>query len=303
MAIFRNVNMSFWTDGKIDEDFTPEEKYFMLFALTNKYTNIIGCYEITIGQMSNDLGYTKDSVKNLLKRFINTHKNIDYDFDTKELYIKNWFKYNWSESPKLDPPLFNAIEKVKSDKFHDELAFTYNNRKSVLEKEDDTVLIPYRYGIDTTITNTITNTISNPITSSIYNNNSITNNESIDKDPEELKPAIIEKKLSIEEEFEMLWAIYPNKKGKKDALKSYKKARTRKNNPVTYEIVFNAINAFNFFNKTNNTELQFIKHGSTWFNQECWNDDYTVIKPVGSKKGKDFWDIAKEYQDNEGVTF
>ena len=45
MAIFRNVNMSFWTDTKIADDFTPEDKYFMLYALTNQYTNIIGCYE------------------------------------------------------------------------------------------------------------------------------------------------------------------------------------------------------------------------------------------------------------------
>ena len=22
--------------------------------------------------------------------------------------------------------------------------------------------------------------------------------------------------------------------------------------------------------------MQFIKHGSTWFNQECWNDEYLI---------------------------
>ena len=65
MAIFRNVNMSFWTDTKVTDDYTPEDKYFMLYALTNNYTNIIGCYEISIKQMSNDLGYTKDVIENL----------------------------------------------------------------------------------------------------------------------------------------------------------------------------------------------------------------------------------------------
>ena len=64
MAIFRNVNMSFWTDTKVVDDYTPEDKYFMLYALTNNYTNIIGCYEISVKQMSNDLGHKEDVVKN-----------------------------------------------------------------------------------------------------------------------------------------------------------------------------------------------------------------------------------------------
>lgn len=160
MAIFRNVNMSFWTDTKVIDDYTPEDRYFMLYALTNNYTNIIGCYEISIKQMSNDLGYNKDVVENLLKRFKEIHKTIEYDFDTKELMVMNWHKYNWSSSPKLDIPLYTAIENVKCDRFHDILAKIYNERESVNEN-NDMVSIPYRYSIDTTIsiTNTITNTI------------------------------------------------------------------------------------------------------------------------------------------------
>lgn len=192
MAIFRNVNMSFWTDPKVVDDYTPEDRYFMLYALTNNYTNIIGCYEISIKQMSNDLGYTKDVVENLLKRFKEIHKTIDYDFDTKELMVINWNKYNWSSSPKLDNPLYTAIESVKSDKFHDYLATIYNNRDSIKESEN-MVLIPYRYGIDTTIT--ITNTIPITISNSITDNNSIINNEEEIKKEE---PIIqVEEKLSV----------------------------------------------------------------------------------------------------------
>ena len=172
MAIFRNVNMSFWTDTKVVDDYTPEDRYFMLYALTNNYTNIIGCYEISIKQMSNDLGYNKDVVENLIKRFKETHKTIDYDFNTKELWVKNWSKYNWSASPKLDTPLYEAIESVKSDLFHDELAVLYNDRESVKE---NMVSIPYRYDIDTTIT--ITSTITNAITDTISNNNTIAKEE------------------------------------------------------------------------------------------------------------------------------
>lgn len=160
MAVYRNVNMSFWTDTKVMDEYTPEDKYFMLYALTNNYTNIIGCYEISIRQMSNDLGYNKDVVESLLKRFKEVHKTIDYDFDTKELMIVNWNKYNWNASPKLDVPLYTAIESVKSDLFHDRLATIYNQRESISEKED-TLSIPYRYGMDTTNSNRNRNSNSN----------------------------------------------------------------------------------------------------------------------------------------------
>ena len=168
MSYFRNVNTSFWTDSDVVDNYSPEDKYFMLYALTNNYTNLLGCYEISIKQISNDMGYNKDSVESILKRFIDIHKTIDYNFETKELLIKNWYKFNWNESEKLDIPLHNEIEKIKCDTFHDYLAELYNQRKSVIKKaqENDMVYIGYRYPMHTTIT------ISNTNTNNIYNNNS-----------------------------------------------------------------------------------------------------------------------------------
>ena len=184
MAIFRNVNMSFWTDTKVVDEYTPEDRYFMLWALTNNYTNIIGCYEVSIKQIARDLGYDPDSniVENLLKRFKDIHKTIDYDFDTKELIVINWYKFNWSSSPKLNTPLYAAIENVKSDEFHDYLAKIYNQRESVKKEEfdeegnpKDMLLIPYRYSIekkaypiDTTNSNSNSNRNSNRNSINIY---------------------------------------------------------------------------------------------------------------------------------------
>lgn len=147
MAIYRSVHTTFWTDTKVEDDFSPEDKYFMLYCITNPYTNIIGCYEISIKQMASDLGYSRDSVENLLKRFKEHHKVIDYDFKTKELFIKNWYKYNWTNSPKLDIPLLKAIKGVKNDAFRNEIIDLYNSR--------DTVSIPYEYDTDTTDTDTM----------------------------------------------------------------------------------------------------------------------------------------------------
>jgi uncharacterized phage protein (TIGR02220 family) len=158
--------MSFWTDTEVVDNFTPEDKYFMMYCLTNPYTNLVGCYEISIKQMSNDLGYSKDSVESLLKRFMEVHKKIDYDFSTKELFVKNWHKYNWTNSPKLDKALLKVIEHVKTPRFKEELVDIYNSR--------DTVSIPYTYPMDTSVTDTVTDTDTDTITEIIsYLNNKL----------------------------------------------------------------------------------------------------------------------------------
>lgn len=82
----------------------------------------------------------------------------------------------------------------------------------------------------------------------------------------------------LKNEFENLWELYPNKKSKSKAMKSYIKARSRKQNPVTYEAVKKGIEAYNEHIKKTGVDIQYVKHGSTWFFQECWNDDYSKAK-------------------------
>lgn len=156
MAIYRNVNITFWTDTKVSDDFSPEDKYFMLYCLTNNYTNLCGCYEISIKQMSRDTGYNEETIEKLLERFKNIHKVIFYNKENKELLIKNWYKYNWTKSEKLDKPLLKEIENIKTVEFKRIVADEYNKR--------DTVSIPYTYPIDTTVTVSASDTVSNTVT-------------------------------------------------------------------------------------------------------------------------------------------
>ena len=101
MAIYRNVSLSFWEDIKIVDDFTPEDKYFYLYLLTNPHTNLLGCYQISFKQMINETGYNRDTIEKLISRMENEHKVIEFDFETNEIFIKNWYKYNWTKSDKL----------------------------------------------------------------------------------------------------------------------------------------------------------------------------------------------------------
>lgn len=129
--------MAFWTDSKVVDDFTPEDKYIYLYCMTNPHTNLCGCYEVSIKQIVNETGYNDDTVKRLLMRLDQAHNVIRYSTTSKELLVLNWFRYNWSASEKLNKPLLAEIRAIKCDGFREYLAGRYNER--------DTVTDPYEY--------------------------------------------------------------------------------------------------------------------------------------------------------------
>lgn len=144
MAIYRNIKMSFWTDAKVVDEFTPEDRYFYLYLMTNPHTNLAGCYEISLKQISDETGYSKDTVLKLIDRMQKVHEVICYSEATKEVLIVNWSEYNWTKSEKIRTPLYNEIQGIKNDDFRLFLTDVYEGK--------DTVSIPYQYRTDTTVT-------------------------------------------------------------------------------------------------------------------------------------------------------
>jgi transcription initiation factor IIE alpha subunit len=121
MAWYRQIYTTFWSDAKVADDFTPEDKYFYLYLLTNSHTTLCGCYEISEKQISNDTGYTVDVVARLLDRLENVHHVILRDRDTKEILILNWYKYNWNRSEKVMRGVLKETDKIKSPVFRDKV--------------------------------------------------------------------------------------------------------------------------------------------------------------------------------------
>jgi hypothetical protein len=80
------------------------------------------------------------------------------------------------------------------------------------------------------------------------------------------------KPQQIRDEFDCLWKEYPNKKGKENASNTYK--RLRENNKVTFETVKKGIEMYVEYIKFHGIDKTKIKHGSTWFNQHGWEDEY-----------------------------
>jgi hypothetical protein len=162
MANYRNISLSFWTDSKIDDDFTPEDKYFYLYLLTNPHTNICGCYEISMKQMERETGYNADTCNRLLDRMEHVHDVIRYCKSTKEVLILHWGKYNWSFSDKVKKAVLSVSTHIKNRKFTEYIINTVNNitdntdiqitdnSKQKTDTVSDTdVSIGYGYGIDT----------------------------------------------------------------------------------------------------------------------------------------------------------
>lgn len=108
MAKYRHVHTTFWQDPKVTEELTPEDRYFYLYLITNPNTTQIGIYPITKKQMAFDLGYSIESVNSLMDRFINHHKLVLYNNDTREVAIKNWPKYNLNKGGK---PILDCVTK------------------------------------------------------------------------------------------------------------------------------------------------------------------------------------------------
>lgn len=81
------------------------------------------------------------------------------------------------------------------------------------------------------------------------------------------------KNKQLEEDFEKLWKLYPRKEGKKKVFEAYKRAI--KNGTTNKEIQTGIVNYLTQI-RVQRTNKQYIKQGSTWFNGECWNDEYNV---------------------------
>ena len=90
-------------------------------------------------------------------------------------------------------------------------------------------------------------------------------------------------KEQLDNDFEALWKLYPNKKGKAKAKKAYAKAIK---DGVTNKEIQDGIVAYTKEIKAKNTNKEYIKHGSTWFNNRAWEDEYDTTPTQPKRYGQ-----------------
>ena len=161
----------------------------------------------------------------------------------------------------------HLIEKgyAKSKIIYDEDGKTILQRKlwvflPVVE-DDDPIDKKINRGIDKKIKTPIDEKINTPIDKKIKENvtsNELTSNKEITKESQ------------LENDFEELWKLYPRKAGKAKAFKAYKSAIKQ---GATNEQIKQGILNYIHWIKEHKTQAEYIKHGSTFFNERCWNDE------------------------------
>ena len=130
--IKRIVDVEFWTDEKVVELFSPEDKYFFLYLMTNPHTTQLGIYRISPKIIAFEMGYSIDAVNVLLDRFENKYNLIRYK--NGEVAIKNTLRHSIIKGGKpVEDLLMKEISQVKNKDF---LKWVYQNVKGSTDLND-----------------------------------------------------------------------------------------------------------------------------------------------------------------------
>lgn len=90
----RVISTDFWLDDKVVDGFTPEDRYFFLYLMTNPHTTQLGIYALNKRVMAFETGYSLETIENLLVRFEDLHQVIVRSKETNEIAILNYLKHS-----------------------------------------------------------------------------------------------------------------------------------------------------------------------------------------------------------------
>lgn len=199
------------------------------------------CLYFTLGMFADDDGFVNNP-KSIMRQVgavaddmnILIAKKFVIAFDSGVIVIKHWRIHNY----------------IQSDRYH---PTKYQDEMNLLEVDENKAY---------------TMSVYKPDTPCIQDVNKTDTEDNLSKDKLS-KDTIIRSKMN--DEFDLLWDMYPRKEGKKSAYKAYEKARK---SGTTYEEVETGIRLYLCYIEDNKIERRFIKMGSTWFNQNSWTDQY-----------------------------
>lgn len=93
--------------------------------------------------------------------------------------------------------------------------------------------------------------------------------------------------MTIDEQFQIFWKSYPNRKGKADARKAFDKAIKE----TTLEAMLAAITAY----VANKPDWQGYKHPATWLRAGSWDDEWEPTQARVSLTSAPRFNSREEY--------
>lgn len=106
------IEREFWNDDKIIDDYSPEDKLFMMYLLTCPRGNALGIFKLPIKLIAFEIGYSPEAVRTLVDRFMNKYNRINYDYKSQEVAIYRALKYTVSKGGK---PIEDMMRQLLSE--------------------------------------------------------------------------------------------------------------------------------------------------------------------------------------------
>ncbi len=109
------VERDFWNDEKVIDEFSPEDKLFMMYLMTCPRGNSVGIYKIPIKIMAFEIGYSPEAIRVLIDRFMNKYKKIIYDYENQEIAILSTLKHTINRGGKpIEEMVARKLEEADS---------------------------------------------------------------------------------------------------------------------------------------------------------------------------------------------
>lgn len=166
------IEREFWNDEQIIDEYSPEDKLFMMYLLTCPRGNSIGIFKLPIKLMAFEIGYSPESTRTLIDRFMNKYTRITYDFEAQEIAIHNAMKYTINSGGKpIEEMVIRTLEEVSSlhliERVYENMIDWWELSKRDVDKSIKKIFeqeISKRHHILNTNTYTYTNTYTNTYT-------------------------------------------------------------------------------------------------------------------------------------------
>lgn len=131
------IERDFWADSLIIDEYSPEDKLFMLYLLTCPRGSAIGIFKIPIKLMAFEIGYSPEAIRTLLERFQTKYGRIKYDFDNQEIAIKNALKYSVAKGGKpVEDMIARELREVDDGNL---IVFVYHNMTDFWDKSERSI--------------------------------------------------------------------------------------------------------------------------------------------------------------------
>lgn len=232
--ITRTVSTSFWEDDKVVNMFSPEDKYFYLYLLTNPHTTQLGVYRLVPKIAAFETGYSVEAIIVLLDRFESKYDMIKYSKETCEVAIKNYLKHSIIKGGK--PVMDCLLKEEKEVKDRSLLKYIYNNLSN-------------------------NNNLNITVEEYIKHLNDINNNDNDNDNERIVDESSTNRGIDLSDFFERVWKLYPRKEGKGQVSEAKKKHLLNK---VGEEQLIRCIERYKKAKR--GCDPKFIMHGSTFFN-------------------------------------